>query len=98
LEKESGGEGDLESLGGGEPAAKEVGEDATKFVEEEEVGKLDYGEASVMEVQEHEHAEGAIGESEAPVGGGDEGVSAGMHKMNDLTIAEWTIGDVWGSG
>jgi hypothetical protein len=32
-----------------------------------------------MEVQEHEHAEGAVGEGEGPVCGCDEGVGAGVH-------------------
>lgn len=79
LKKEAGGEGALEAAARSPPAAEEVGEDAAEFVEEKEGGEGNRVHALRVEVQEHEHAEGAIGEGEAPVGCGDDGVGALVH-------------------
>ena len=60
----------------GEPAADEVRDDAEELVEEEEERELDRRVAELVEVQQHQHPQRAVGERERPVGGRHEGVVA----------------------
>ena len=60
----------------GEPAADEVRDDAEDLVEEEQRGDLERAVAQLVEVEEHEHADRAVGDRVGPVGAGDERVVA----------------------
>ena len=75
--------GDAEA--GGQPAADQVGGDARCFIEQEQERQRERRIAELEEVQQHQHAQRAIREGEAPVGGGDDGVVAGpwRHGVSD---------------
>jgi len=71
LDRESGEEGGLEAELGGDPAADEVGDDAEDLVEEEEGGNFEGAIAELVEVEQHQHPAGAVGQRVGPVGAGD---------------------------
>ena len=76
LDNEAEGERDLEPHARGEIAAEQVRDDAEELVEEEQEGELHRCVAEGVEVQQHQHAQCAVGQGERPVGGGDERVVA----------------------
>jgi hypothetical protein len=66
----------LDAVARGQPAADQVGHHARRLIEQEEEGQREGRVAEPEEVQQHQHAQRAIGEREAPIGGGDDGVVA----------------------
>ena len=51
-----------------QPAAAEIGEDARRLVEQEQERQRERRVAELVEMQQHQHPKGAVGEGEAPVG------------------------------
>ena len=62
-------EGEPQAKAGAQPAAGQVGDNAEKLVEHKQQGDLQAGVAELVEVEHHQHAQGAIGEGEGPIGG-----------------------------
>ena len=60
----------------GQPAAAEIGDDAGELVEQEQEGERERRVAELEEMQQHQHAQRAVDQGEAPVGGGDDQVVA----------------------
>ncbi|MCY1246813.1 hypothetical protein D9M72_600860 [compost metagenome] len=61
---------------GAQPATDQVGDHAEDLVEQEQRGDLQRAVAEAVEVQHHQHAQGAVGEGEGPVVAGDQQVLA----------------------
>ena len=61
---------------GGDPASDTVGDDPEHLVEEEQEGDGQGAVPQVVEVQHHQHVDGAVGEREAPIGPRHNQVSA----------------------
>ena len=59
-----------------QPATDQVRQHARRLVEQEQEGERERRIAQAVKVQQHQHAQRAVGEREAPVGGGDDGVVA----------------------
>jgi hypothetical protein len=81
LQAEPGIERGVEAEPGGDPAAPEVGHHAHQLVEDEQQRDLKGREAERIEMQQHEHVQGAIGDRLAPVGGGDDAIGADVHAL-----------------
>ena len=59
-----------------QPAAAQVGDDAGELVEQEQERQRERRVAELEEVQQHQHAQRAVDQGEAPVGGRDDQVVA----------------------
>ena len=83
LRREAHGQHARDAEARGQPAADQVGDDARRLVEQEQEGQREGRIAELEEVQQHQHAQRAVGQGEAPVGGRDDGVvaGAGRHQM-----------------
>ncbi|MNV87964.1 hypothetical protein D3C71_1821270 [compost metagenome] len=66
--------GAVEPQAGAEVAAHQVGDHAEHFIEQEQRRNLQRRVAQRMEVQYHQHAQGAVGEGEGPVVAGNQQV------------------------
>ncbi|MNC36850.1 hypothetical protein D3C75_853930 [compost metagenome] len=66
--------GAIEPQASAEVAAHQVGDHAENFVEQEQRGDLQRRVAQRMEVQNHQHAQRAVGEGEGPVVAGNQQV------------------------
>ena len=53
-----------------------IGEDAGRLIQQEQERQHERRVAEAVEMQQHQHAQRAVGEREAPVRGGDDGVVA----------------------
>jgi hypothetical protein len=79
----------------GQPAADEVGSDASRLVQQEEEGQREGRVAQAVEVQQHQHAQRAVGEGEAPVRRGDDGVVAGAAVHDDAWSGQTPAARMW---
>jgi hypothetical protein len=86
LDAEPDDQGAVETGPGADPAADQVGDDPHELVEQEQEGDRDGRVAELVEVQQHEHPQRAVGERERPVAGGDEDVVAQLHEMPCVTL------------
>ena len=75
----------------GQPAADQVGDDAEELVEQKQERELDRRVAELVEMQQHQHAQRAVGERERPVGGGDDGVVADADHAQRVTTSAPTF-------
>ncbi len=66
----------LQPEAGADVAAEEIGDDAEDFVEDEQRSHRKRGVAEVVEVEQHQHAGGAVGNGIGPVGRGNQDVVA----------------------
>ena len=76
LQGEPGEERRLQTEARSQPAADEVRQHAEELVEQEQRRDLERRAPELVQPQEHEHAQGAVGQREDPVGQGDRGVVA----------------------
>ena len=51
----------------GEPAAAEIGEDARRLIKQEEERQHERRVAKAIEMQQHQHAQGAVRQRETPI-------------------------------
>ena len=72
----------------GEPAAAEIGEDAGGLVQQEQERQRERRVAEAVEVQQHQHADRAVGQREAPIARGDDRVVAhgGHQRLLSMTM------------
>ena len=76
LRAEADEERGLEAEAGADVAAEEIGDDAKDFVEDEQRSHRERRVAEVVEVEQHQHAGGAVGNGIGPVGRGNQNVVA----------------------
>src|SRR5436189_238463 len=71
-----------------EPATAEIGEDAGRLVKQKERGEHERRVTERVEMQQHQHAQGAVGQRKAPVAPGNDQIvaDAGHHTPRSITI------------
>ena len=81
LQRETGHQHARNAEARGEPAAAEIGEDAGRFIEQEEERQHEGRVAEAVEMQQHQHAQRAVRERETPIARGHDRVIAhGRHQ------------------
>ena len=89
LQQGAGPEGQPQAITRTDPAAIEVGENTKELIEEEEKSNLKRAVAELVEVEHHQHAQGAIGEGEGPVVGGNDAVLLQRRELHGSSATTW---------